>query len=115
MSELIFVTLYNETYLTRGILLFESLMRVCQNPFKMYILALDDTVHNYWDKREEKNIGIISLEDMIKIYPQVERLQKERSQTEFCWTLSAFSIQYVLKQYRHSMCIYIDADMEFFF
>ena len=82
-----FVTLFDKNYLSRGVMLFYSLRKQCKEQFTLYILAMDKEVRDFFGDRYKNNIICFSVEDMIKNYPVLLRLRKERSKGEFCWTL----------------------------
>lgn len=108
-----FVTLFDKNYLSRGLVLLKSLKKNCRDIFTLYVLAMDDDVKKYFDSNSIKGVVCFSVEDMITYYPVLKKLRNERTRGEFCWTLSSFSIQYVLKVYNEDVCIYVDSDICF--
>ena len=60
MSTLNFVTLFNSNYLSRGMVLYESLQKHCPD-FKLFVIAFDDITYNYFQKFPQKNLTVISL------------------------------------------------------
>ncbi len=109
-----FVTLFNKTYLSRGILMCESLKANCSDSFVLYILAVDDETLNYINNKDYQFVKTVSLEDIFLEYPVLRELYKTRTLQEFCWTLSAFSIQYIIRRYSPESVIYLDSDIFFF-
>lgn len=109
-----YITLYDRGYLSRGIALYQSLIKECKEEFKLFILAMDVQVETFWAENPEKSIEIITLNDLIDYYPVLLRLRQERTYAEFCWTLSAFSIQYALRKYDLPSCTYLDSDTYFY-
>ncbi|WP_449189766.1 hypothetical protein [Treponema lecithinolyticum] len=111
-----FVTLFDKNYLTRGLALYNSLEKKCP-AFILYILAMDIETGT-WIKENiqsiKKNIIVINLIDIENCYPELKRLKNERNRAEYCWTLTPYSIQYVLKKYKTSACTYLDSDIYFF-
>jgi hypothetical protein len=111
-----FVTLFDKNYLTRGLALYTSLEKNCTE-FILYILAMD-TETEKWLKNniqvKADNISVIGLNDIENFYPELKKIKTERNRAEYCWTLTPYSIQYVLKQYKTSACTYLDADIYFF-
>lgn len=108
-----FITLYDKNYMSRGIVLYESLKKHCQD-FTMYVLAMDDVVASYLPFLGYDNLKIITVADIKEMYPVLARLEKERTRGEFSWTLSSFSIQYALRKFNLDSCIYVDADTCFY-
>lgn len=111
-----FVTLFDKNYLTRGLGLYSSLEKNC-SAFILYILAMD-TETEIWLKNniqvKANNISVISLDNIENFYPELKKIKNERSRAEYCWTLTPYSIQYVLKKYKSIECTYFDADIYFF-
>ena len=108
-----FITLYDKNYMSRGIVLYESLKKHCED-FTMYVLAMDDVVESYLISLDYGNLKIITVADIKEMYPVLVRLEKERTRGEFSWTLSSFSIQYALRKFNLDSCIYVDADTCFY-
>lgn len=111
-----FVTLFDKNYLSRGIALYQSLQKNCSADFCLYVLALDDFVADFFTANagEYKNVIVETLSQIKAAYPVLEKLQQQRTRAEFSWTLSSFSIQYVIKKYSLASCTYLDADTYFY-
>ena len=108
-----FVTLFDKNYLSRGIALYHSLVKHCHN-FSLYILALDTETENSLPKKLNNYCSIIPLNELESCYPELSSLKKERSRAEYCWTLTPYSIQYVIKKFNLDSCTYLDSDIFFF-
>lgn len=108
-----FVTLFDKNYLSRGLVLLQSLNMCCKETFTLYILAMDEKVQDYFDSKQNNNVVCFNVDDLITYYPVLSKLRKERTRGEFCWTLSSFSIQYVIKKYNVDECTYLDSDLCF--
>lgn len=109
-----FCTLFDHNYLSRGLILYESLKKHCSEAFNLYILAFDDTAYNWLKEKKYENIIVQSLADIKSAYPVLERLEQERTRTEFSWTLSSFSIQFFIKKFNLDSITYIDSDVCFY-
>lgn len=109
-----FVTLFDRNYLSRAIALYNSLAKNCAANFCLYVLALDDYVEDFFASHRYENIVVETLAGIKSAYPVLEKLQQQRTRSEFIWTLSAFSIQYVIKKYSLDSCTYLDADTYFY-
>lgn len=112
-TALNFITLYDKNYMSRGLVLYNSLCAHCKN-FTMYVLAMDDTVASYISSLNKPNLKVVTISDMKIMYPVLERLEKERTRGEFSWTLSSFSIQYAIRKFGLDSCIYVDSDICFY-
>lgn len=99
--------------MSRGLVLYESLKKHCPD-FTMYVLAMDDVVAGYLSSLEYGNLRVVTVDDIKEMYPVLVRLEKERTRGEFSWTLSSFSVQYVLRKFGLESCIYVDADICFY-
>ena len=94
-------------------MMYESLTRQCQT-FMLYILAMDDGVSSYFKSNHHNNVEIETIDDLSVIYPQLKKIRLERTEGEFCWTLSSFVIQYTIMHFKLDHCIYIDSDLFFY-
>lgn len=108
-----FITLYDKNYMSRGLVLYESLKKHCPD-FTMYVLAMDDVVAGYLGSLDIGNLRVVTVDDIKEMYPVLVRLEKERTRGEFSWTLSSFSIQYALRKFSLESCIYVDSDICFY-
>lgn len=108
-----FITLYDKNYMSRGIVLYESLKKHCED-FTMYVLAMDDVVASYLPSLGYDDLKVITVADIKEMYPVLVRLEKERTRGEFSWTLSSFCIQYALRKFNLDSCIYVDSDTCFY-
>lgn len=111
---LFFSTYFDHNYLSRGLVLYESLKEYCSSDFILYILATDDIAFEWLKNTKLEKVIVNSLEDLKSEYPVLNRLQKERSRSEFSWTLSSFSIQFFIKKYNLEAITYLDADLCFY-
>ncbi|MDP1801959.1 MAG: glycosyl transferase [Bacteroidota bacterium] len=106
-----FVTLFNSGYLTRGLVLYQSLEKQCSN-FHLYIVAFDTATFEYFKTHPQKHLTVISLEQFED--DELKRVKPTRSVAEYCWTCTASTILYCITNFKLSNCTYIDADMRFY-
>jgi hypothetical protein len=106
-----FCTLFNSTYLTRGLAMYYSLERHCPD-FRLYILAFDQNCYDTLNALNLANATIISLDE----FEDAELLQVKatRTATEYCWTCTPVSIAYCISRFKLDSCTYIDADLMFY-
>ena len=109
-----FITLFDKNYMSRGLVLYNSLSKHCKLGFCLYVLAMDDVTESYLRSLSHKNLIVITVQNMKEMYPVLIRLEKERTRGEFSWTLSSFSIQYCLRKFNLDSCTYIDSDICFY-
>jgi hypothetical protein len=106
-----FCTLFDSKYLSRGLALYRSLERVCDN-FHLYIFAFDDTSLNVLRTLTLPRATIIALSDFED--DQLLAVKPTRSKGEYCWTATSSTILYILEHFAVDQCTYLDADMLFF-
>lgn len=106
-----FCTLFDSAYLSRGMVMYESLRRFCSD-FHLFVFAFDDRCYNFLKQNNFDNITPISLKE----FEDEDLLiaKGNRSSGEYCWTCTSSAILYVLDHYQVESCTYIDADLCFF-
>lgn len=109
-----FVTLFDSNYCSRGLVLYNSLMKNCKEDFTLYVLGMDNDVTEFLKSMNNKNMIVVSQKEIQDFYPILIKLEKERTRAEYSWTLSSFSIQYCIRKYGLESCTYIDADVCFY-
>jgi hypothetical protein len=106
-----FCTLFDSVYLSRGLVMYNSLKEHTDD-FHLYIFAFDDLCYKILYSLNLENVTIVPL----KLFENDELLEvkKSRSRAEYCWTCTSSSIEYVLTNYNVPSCTYIDADLFFY-
>lgn len=110
-STLYFCTLFDSNYLSRGIVMYESLKKCCED-FHLYIFAFDDTSYQLLLKQNLSDATIISLKEFED--DELLKVKPTRSRAEYCWTCSSSTILYCITKYNLPHCTYIDADLYFY-
>jgi len=109
-----FATLFDINYLTRGLALYSSMQKHIES-FILYVLALDQEVVNYIEKKNETNLKVIKLSDVEKKYPELIAAKNNRSIVEYYFTLSPVLPLYMLQNFPELEFITtLDADIFFF-
>jgi hypothetical protein len=106
-----FCTLFDTHYLTRGVALYYSLEKHCDD-FHLYIFAFNDKCYEILNKLNLAKATIIPLKDFED--EELLKVKPTRSIAEYCWTSTSSTILYVLKKYNVESCTYLDADMFFY-
>lgn len=109
--KLNFCTLFNSSYLSRGIVLYQSLER-CALDFHLFVIAFDEECADVLDHFKMERLTVIRLKEFEN--DQLLLAKKNRTTTEYCWTCSSFSIKFCIEKFNLDNCTYIDADMEFY-
>lgn len=109
--KLNFCTLFNSNYLSRGLVMYDSLKNHCLQ-FHLYIFTFDDKATEVLKALNLPDITVISLsefedEELLAIKPT-------RSAVEYCWTCTPSTILYCIKKFELDHCTYIDADLCFY-
>ncbi len=111
-STMVFCTLFDRGYLDRGLLLYESLVRSCDDAFKLYVIAFDEDSYRVLTEINDKKLIVISRTDFES--PELLEMKSNRTNREYLWTCSSWSIKYVLDTYDEPSCTYIDSDLFFY-
>lgn len=105
-----FCTLFNSNYLSRGLVLYESLLKHCPD-FHLYVFAFDDVCFDFLKKQNYSSLTVISLKEFED--EKLLNIKPTRSMAEYCWTCTPSTILYSIEKYSLDNCTYIDADMLF--
>lgn len=112
MNKLIFCTLFDSNYLSRGLAMYRSLENVCNDNFKLYIFAFNKKAEVILKKLNLDKAVIISLEEFED--PKLILVKSGRTSAEYCWTSTSSTILHVLEKYNEPVCTYLDADLYFY-
>lgn len=98
--------------MAQGLALYDSLKRHTPR-FKLWVLCVDDTSYNLLNNMNLTNVTLVSLENIRN--KKLAKIQQERQIHEFCWTLKAVLLTYLMKKYSNlNSILYMDADLFFF-
>jgi hypothetical protein len=106
-----FCTLFDSAYLSRGLLLYDSLKKNTIN-FHLYIFAFDSLTYEILEKLNLSNATIIPLKAFEN--KSLLDIKDGRSKAEYCWTCTSSVICYVLDTFDVQACTYLDADLYFY-
>ncbi|WP_353893801.1 glycosyltransferase [Proteinivorax hydrogeniformans] len=105
-------TILTKDYLVKGLALYHSLKKHTKD-FHLWVLCVDEVSYDILEHMELKNVTLVKLKNLQT--PKLKQLQKTRKLNEFCWTLKAPFILYLIKNnYNLDSIMYIDADLFFF-
>ncbi|MFO1525296.1 MAG: hypothetical protein U1F16_04895 [Turneriella sp.] len=106
-----YCTLFNSKYLSRGLALHKSLIRVGAS-FRLFILAMDDATANTLRNLRLAHTKVVTLakfeDSELKVIKQARTFQ------EYCWTCTPSIIKYCIETFKLPECTYLDADIYFF-
>jgi hypothetical protein len=106
-----YCTLFDSGYLTRGLALYDSILRSGES-FRLYIFCFDDRAYELLRKLKLEHAELITLAEFET--PELLRVKPTRGRGEYCWTSTSFTIQYCLDQFQLEEVTYLDADLYFF-
>lgn len=104
-------TLFDHNYLDKGLAMYESLEKVCDD-FELYVLCMSDRCYEILTDLQYRYIIPIKLEDFET--PELLVAKSNRSFGKYCFTCSSNLIKYILDKFQPSDCTYIDADLFFY-
>jgi hypothetical protein len=106
-----FCTLFDSGYLYRGLAMYESLCKYCED-FHLYIFPFDDISRDKLMAMDLPKATIIPLNAFES--EELLHIKQTRSRYEYYWTCTPSTILYCLKHYGLTDCTYVDADVYFF-
>lgn len=106
-----FCTLFNTTYLSRGLAMYNSLDKYCDS-FHLYIFAFDQHCFEVLTKLALPHASIVNLKDFEN--DNLLAVKDSRTAQEYCWTCGSSTIKYCIETYDLDHCTYVDADLLFF-
>ena len=106
-----FVTLFDHVFLAQGLALYQSLLEH-GGDFVLWVLCLDSECLQVLRKLNLPRIRLLNL--AILETPALLAVKAGRTQAEYCWTLTPWSIQWVFESDpRVQRVTYLDADLFF--
>lgn len=108
-----YTTLFNKSYLAKGLMLCRSLERVDEN-FRLYLFAFDDETEQAAQRMAFKHVTVIPLWQLEDYCSDLLKDKGNKSMGEYCWTCKGPSMQYCLDKYKLDSICYLDSDLFFF-
>lgn len=106
-----FCTLFDSGYLQRGVALYDSLRKTCDE-FRLYVMAFDDKAYNILTKLSLPSLTVVNIKDFET--KELLDVKPTRTRAEYCWTCGPSVIYYFIEKYDLDSCTYIDADLMFY-
>lgn len=106
----VFCTLFDSYYILKGLALYKSLERVCDD-FCLYIMAFDRECYEKLQSLNLKKTIICQLEDFET--KELLNIKKSRTKAEYCWTCGPSVIEFFIDKYNLDNCTYLDSDLMF--
>ena len=108
-----YCTLFDINYFTRGMALYESLVKH-RSDFTLYVVAFDDACFDMLCALKQKRLVTIKLSELEKADRELFKVKEERTRREYCWTSTPAVVKYCMERFELDYCTYLDADIFFF-
>jgi hypothetical protein len=109
-----FVTLFDSSFLLQGLALYDSLS-MHGEPFVLWVVCIDQHVERSHIQHSLPHLETIPIGEVEECHPQLLTVKQVRSQAEYCWTLTPFAPEAVLRREPGAdRGTYLDADVYFF-
>ena len=109
----VFCSVFDKGFLNRGLALYHSVAKNCHEPFRHFILCLDDEAYEILQAL--KLPGLVAVARHEWETDELKAVRATRSFAEYCWTLSAVSTAYTLERNPDAETVaYLDADLFFY-
>ena len=106
-------TYFDKNYLSKFLTCMDSVINHDKDVM-FYCLCLDDYTYNYLNNLNNKNLTLISLNEVEDCFLELKYAKKNREKVEYYFTLSPFLPLYILKNFSVEVINYIDSDLYFF-
>ena len=106
-----YVTLFDSLFLPQGLALHLSMERHAGN-YKLWILCIDDSVHDVLKKINLPNVMLLQFSQLET--DELKKVKPDRSSAEYCWTATPFTPRFVFESDPNVRRVtYLDADLWF--
>ncbi|MFM6729007.1 MAG: hypothetical protein ACKPJF_32085 [Dolichospermum sp.] len=107
-----YVTLFDSNYLTRGLVMYYSLLKYADD-FHLWIICFDDLAYQILEQLDIQQVTLVSLSQFED--EKLLEIKSQRTRPEYCWTCTPSTLAYVLNTEPHvDIITYLDADLMFF-
>lgn len=105
-------TLLTKEYLVQGLALYNSLKQTTAE-FHLWVLCVDNDAYTLLEKMNLARVTLVNLDNVKN--ERLAALALQRKINEFCWTLKASFVTYLLKNNLSlESMLFVDADLYFF-
>lgn len=109
-----FVTLFDRVFLPQGMALWRSLERHA-GEYVLWVVCMDVAVQRDLERLSLPNVRMIPLGELESEEPRLLQVKDGRDKGEYCWTLTPFVPEAVLRRAPEaSRVTYLDSDVFFF-
>ncbi|MFK8060223.1 MAG: hypothetical protein AB8B78_09050 [Polaribacter sp.] len=113
--KLNFSTFFDKNYLSKGVILIESLEKYLED-FTIYVICIDKFTEEYFSENKNiyKNVITLTIADLEENDTELQNAKTNRSTIEYYFTLSPCIPLYLLKKYNLDHICTLDADIKFY-
>jgi len=110
----VFCVNFDCNYIFQAKEMLESLTAYAHDPM-IFLLALDEEVVSWAKNLSSSRIKILTLDEILEVYPSLRHTRSSRSHAEFIFSLKTFLVDFCLKKNKEiSSVSYIDVDVRFY-
>ncbi|WP_226666200.1 putative nucleotide-diphospho-sugar transferase [Metabacillus litoralis] len=106
-----FCVISGNEYIFKVLALYESIKKY-SNEFYLFVCCIDEVTYSIFSKLSLENLILGKSEDFED--NKLKKVKKSRKTNEYCWTLKAPLMEYLLESYNLPSIIYLDGDLFFF-
>lgn len=111
---MVFCIKIDHNFLDRGLALYTSL-RQFHPDAQLVITALTPETHAFLRDHNLKGVHVVTVETIAKQHPEISSIRGTRTEAEFAFTLTPFTVLEALKKARRNeLVVYLDADTMLF-
>jgi hypothetical protein len=114
VSRLRFAAILDSGYLTRGLVLHQSLLDVLPTA-SLEIVCMDDQARELLQRLELDGVGVVDVAELEAYDPALVEARPGRSLGEYCWTVKPSLCRFLFDRHPETdTVVYVDADLMFF-
>lgn len=106
-----YCTLFDKNYLSKGLVLHESLLKQSSEPFTLHVLAMDEQTSTMLSDFNLPYLNVMPLQTFERAL-DLKPVRESRTHQEWCWTLASVLLNYLVPWSKE--VAYIDSDCFFF-
>lgn len=108
---LTFCTLFDSNYLSRGVAMYESLVRHAPAA-ELFVIPFDERCRRTLERLRLPRMTVVPLEEFED--PELKAAKSNRPWVEYLWACTPSVLRYVIEKAGREHCTYVDADLYFF-
>ncbi|UGB28715.1 glycosyl transferase [Metabacillus sp. B2-18] len=106
-----FCVISGKEYIFKVLALYESIKKYTDE-FHLFVCCIDELTYSIFSKLTLENMILVKVEDLED--NRLRKVKKTRQTNEYCWTLKAPLMEYLLENYNLASIVYVDGDLYFF-